>query len=457
MFIKRLAIFFVFVFFTGAATVSAAPPDFVRIADKAASAVVNISAVKLVDPAQKLSEDSPLHEFFERFFGGVPRPREQKSLGSGFIWSEDGYIVTNNHVVAKAEQIKVNLQGGKETFDAEIVGQDSATDLALLKIEAEGLPTLNLKGSKEIQTGEWVLAIGNPFGLKYTVTAGIISAKGRVIGAGPYDDFLQTDASINPGNSGGPLLNLEGEVVGINTAIVAAGQGIGFAVPSSIVKEVVTQLKQYKRVKRGWLGITLQDIDEQMATALDLEEAAGALVASVQPQSPADRAGIRSGSVIKELNGQKIEDSREITRKIGDLPPGEEVSLTLWHEGKSQEVEVTLGDRGEALQEEAIQGPSQDEESGALGIQLKPLTMREAQSLGLESDQGLLVVNVHPQGLAAENGLERGDVILEANNMNVNQISEFKQALQKAEKKGVLLLHINRQGQKSFLTIPLKQ
>ena len=408
--IKRLVVLFVFVFFTGASSVSSAPPDFVQTADKAAPAVVNISAVKVVQASKKLSEDSPLHEFFERFFGGIPRPKEQKSLGSGMIWSPDGYIVTNNHVVANARQIKVNLQGGKKTYDAEIVGQDPATDLALLKIDADGLPTLKLKGSKEIQTGEWVLAIGNPFGLKYTVTAGIISAKGRVIGAGPYDDFLQTDASINPGNSGGPLLNVDGEVVGINTAIVATGQGIGFAVPSTMVKDVVTQLKRYKRVRRGWLGITLQDVDKQMATALGIEKAEGALVASVQPGSPAEKAGIRSGSVIKKLNGQKIEDSREITRKIGDLPPEETVSMTLWHEGKTKKVEVTLGDRGKALQKESAQ-QTRDDETEALGIQLKPLSMREAQSLGLKSDQGLLVVSVHPQGLAAENRLKQGDVI----------------------------------------------
>ncbi len=456
MTIKRLAILFVFVFFAGASSVSSAPPDFVQTADKAAPAVVNISAVKVVQASKKLSEDSPLHEFFERFFGGIPRPKEQKSLGSGMIWSPDGYIVTNNHVVANARQIKVNLQGGKKTYDAEIVGQDPATDLALLKIDADGLPTLKLKGSKEIQTGEWVLAIGNPFGLKYTVTAGIISAKGRVIGAGPYDDFLQTDASINPGNSGGPLLNVDGEVVGINTAIVATGQGIGFAVPSTIVKDVVTQLKKYKRVRRGWLGITLQDVDKQMATALGIEKAEGALVASVQPGSPAEKAGIRSGSVIKELNGQKIEDSREITRKIGDLPPGETVSMTLWHEGKSKKVEVTLGDRGKALQKESTQ-QTRDDETEALGIQLKPLSMREAQSLGLKSDQGLLVVSVHPQGLAAENGLKRGDVILKANDVSVDQIDEFKEALQKAKESGVLLLHVNRQGQKFYLTIPLKE
>ncbi|MCF8039435.1 MAG: DegQ family serine endoprotease [Desulfohalobiaceae bacterium] len=456
MTIKRLVVLFVFIFFTGASSVSSAPPDFVQTADKAAPAVVNISAVKVVQASKKLSEDSPLHEFFERFFGGIPRPKEQKSLGSGMIWSPDGYIVTNNHVVANARQIKVNLQGGKKTYDAEIVGQDPATDLALLKIDADGLPTLKLKGSKEIQTGEWVLAIGNPFGLKYTVTAGIISAKGRVIGAGPYDDFLQTDASINPGNSGGPLLNVDGEVVGINTAIVATGQGIGFAVPSTIVKDVVTQLKKYKRVRRGWLGITLQDVDKQMATALGIEKAEGALVASVQPGSPAEKAGIRSGSVIKELNGQKIEDSREITRKIGDLPPGETVSMTLWHDGKSKKVEVTLGDRGKALQKESTQ-QTPDDETEALGIQLKPLSMREAQSLGLKSDQGLLVVSVHPQGLAAENGLKRGDVILKANDVSVDQIDEFKEALQKAKESGVLLLHVNRQGQKFFLTIPLKQ
>ncbi len=455
---KRLLILITLIVFSGFSAAEGAPPDFSDVADKAAPAVVNISAVKMVDPAKQLSKDSPLHEFFEKFFGGMPQPRKQKSLGSGMIWSSDGYIVTNNHVISNAEKIKVNLQGQEEPYDAEVIGQDPATDLALLKIEAENLPTLNLKGSDEIDTGDWVVAIGNPFGLKYTVTAGILSAKSRVIGAGPYDDFLQTDASINPGNSGGPLLNLDAEVVGINTAIVAAGQGIGFAVPSTLVKEVVTQLKKYQRVKRGWLGITIQDVSQQMATALGMDEPKGALVASVQPESPAAQAGITSGSVIVKLNGKPIEDGRELTRKIGELPPEETVEITLWAQGKTETVQVTLGDRGREMDEQESQESVEDDEGLALGIALKPLTMRDAQSLGLQSDQGLLVVKIHPNGLAAENGLKRGDVILKANGMAVDQIEDFKEALQRAkEESGVLMLHINRQGQKSFLTIPLEE
>ena len=456
---KRLLILITLIVFSGFSAAEGAPPDFTDVADKAAPAVVNISAVKVVDPAEKLSQDSPMYKFFERFFGGVPRPQKQKSLGSGMIWSSDGYIVTNNHVVSKAEKIKVNIHGRKDSFDAEVVGQDPATDLALLKIEADNLSTLTLKGSDTIDIGEWVVAIGNPFGLQYTVTAGILSAKGRVIGAGPYDDFLQTDASINPGNSGGPLLNTHGQVVGINTAIVAAGQGIGFAVPSSIVKDVVTQLKKYQRVRRGWLGITLQNVDEQIAKAMGMEQARGALVASVQPGSPADQAGINSGSVVLKLNGRPIEDGGDLTRKIGDLRPGETVSMTLLHNGETREVQVTLGDRGKAMQTE--QGPQksmEDQDGATLGFALKPLSMSDARTLGLQSDQGLLVVKVDPQGLAAKNGIKPGDVILKANGESVDAIQDFKEILQKVrETSNVLLLHINRKGQKRFLTIPLEQ
>ncbi len=455
---KRVFILAALIVLSGVSLAESAPPDFTDVADKAAPAVVNISAVKMATPGKQLSEDSPLHEFFERFFGGVPKPRKRKSLGSGMIWSSDGYIVTNNHVVSQAEKIKVNIQGREDPYDAEVVGQDPATDLALLKIDAENLPTLALKGSDAIDIGEWVVAIGNPFGLKYTVTAGILSAKGRVIGAGPYDDFLQTDASINPGNSGGPLLNTKAEVVGINTAIVAAGQGIGFAVPSSLVKDVVIQLKKYQHVKRGWLGITLQDVDEQMAQAMGLDKATGALVASVQSGSPADQAGITSGSVILKLKGEDIADSRELTKKIGDLPPKQKVNMTLWDQGQTRQVQVTLGNRGQEMDEQRTQKSMKDEEDMALGIGLKPLSMREAQSLGLQSDQGLLVVKVHPEGLAAENGLKRGDVILKANGAAVDSIEEFKQALRDAKKEsGVLMLQVNRQGQKSFLTIPLQE
>jgi serine protease Do len=434
-------------------------PDFTSIAEKAGKAVVNISTVKLVDPSQGMAQgrQNPMEEFFERFFGGIPKPRKQRSLGSGFIISADGTIVTNYHVIANAQEIKVNLQNREESFDAEVMGKDPATDLALLRIEAEDLPVLEMGDSENIQPGEWVVAIGNPFGLKHTVTSGIISAKGRVIGAGPYDDFLQTDASINPGNSGGPLLNMDGDVVGINTAIVAAGEGIGFAVPTSMAREVIAQLKKYQRVKRGWLGITVQDVTREVARALDLQEPRGGLVASVQPGGPAARAGLTSGDVILEVNGQPVEDGSELTRTIGRLEPGAEASLTVWRKGAQQTFEVTLGDRGKQTQAGQPSIEQDKEQEAKLGVKLKPLTEREARALGLESAEGLLVAGVMPDSLAARHGIKPGDVILKANGRSTTSVETFRDVVLEAmDTKGVLMLHINRRGTKLFVTIPME-
>jgi serine protease Do len=435
-------------------------PDFTSIAEKAGKAVVNISTVKLVGSSQGMTQgrQNPMEEFFERFFGGIPKPRKQRSLGSGFIISTDGIIVTNYHVIANAQEIKVNLQNREESFDAEVVGKDPATDLALLRIEAEDLPVLEMGDSENIQPGEWVVAIGNPFGLKHTVTSGIISAKGRVIGAGPYDDFLQTDASINPGNSGGPLLNMDGEVVGINTAIVAAGEGIGFAVPTSMAREIIAQLKKYQRVKRGWLGITVQDVTQEVARALDLKEPRGGLVASVQPGGPADRAGLTSGDVILEVNGQPVEDGGELTRTIGRLQPGVEASLTVWRKGAQQTFEVTLGDRGEQTQAAQPSREQDKEQEAKLGVKLKPLTEREARALGLENAEGLLVAGVLPDSMAARHGIKPGDVILKANGQPTTSIETFRDVVLEAMgTEGVLMLHINRRGTKLFVTMPMEK
>jgi len=434
-------------------------PDFTSVAEEAGQAVVNISTVKLVGPSQRMSRgrQSPMEEFFERFFGSVPKPRKQRSLGSGFVISSDGTIVTNYHVIANAQEIKVNLQNRQESFDAEVVGSDPATDLALLRIDAQNLPVLEMADSENLQTGEWVVAIGNPFGLKHTVTSGIISAKGRVIGAGPYDDFLQTDASINPGNSGGPLLNMDGEVVGINTAIVAAGEGIGFAVPTSMARDVIAQLKRYQRVKRGWLGITIQDVTPEVARALDMKEPRGGLVASVQPGGPADRAGLTSGDVILEVNGQPVEDGSELTRTIGRLQPGSEARLAVWRKGAQQTFEVTLGDRGKQTRTAQPSMEQDKEQEAKLGVKLKPLTEREARALQLESAEGLLVAGVMPDSLAARHGIKPGDVILRANGQSATSIKTFREVVLEAmDTKGVLMLHINRRGTKLFVTIPME-
>ena len=435
----------------------AAGPQISQLAEKASPAVVNISTVKKIDVSERLQrffspfpEGHPFNRFFEPF-QGMPQKKKTHSLGSGFIISADGYIVTNHHVVAKAEEIQVSLQDSEKSYTAEVIGTDQETDLALLKIEAErDLPTLDFGSSEDMAPGEWVVAIGNPFGLSHTVTAGIISAKGRSIrAAGPYTDFLQTDASINPGNSGGPLLNMQGKVIGINTAIVPQGQGIGFAIPSDMAQNIISELKKHKEVRRGWLGVTIQDVDKNTAKALGLPEEKGALVASVQKGDPADKAGIKSGDVILKVNGQSIEDSRELSQIIGQLKPGAKVAIQIWRQGETKDVQVTLGQKQGAV---ATAKPSKLQEQLAkeLGIVLRPLREQEARALGLEKAAGLLVTDSKVEGL------REGDVILQANGKPVNSLSQMAGLVKEAQDKGVVLLHIYRQGHNLFQAIPLQ-
>ena len=313
-------LFLALLMFSWTALAAAQPPDFVSLAEQLKPAVVNIGTAKTVKPRTP-SYPGPqgphgdmFEEFFERFFRNAPQsPRKERSLGSGFIISQDGYILTNDHVVDGADEIKVKLSDGRE-FTGEIRGLDPKLDLALIKIDAgEDLPVARLGDSEAIKVGEWVMAIGNPFGLEQTVTVGIVSAKGRVIGAGPYDDFIQTDASINPGNSGGPLFNMRGEVVGINTAIVAQGQGIGFAIPVNMAKQIIPQLRDEGRVTRGWLGVTVQALNKELADSFGLDSTHGALVNEVIEDSPADKAGLKRGDIIVEYDGTRVDE-------LNDLP-----------------------------------------------------------------------------------------------------------------------------------------
>ena len=463
---------FLFLFVASAAT-AAQLPDFTDLAESSGRAVVNISTVKIVKSQPNMQPffqgprgQHPFGDFFdqfERFFGDQGRrmPREQRSLGSGFVMSADGYIVTNNHVVEGADSIKVNLRAdgnGEVSYDAEIVGTDKETDLALLKIKAKvSLPYLSFGDSDALKVGQWVMAIGNPFGLDHTVTAGIVSAKGRTIGAGPYDNFIQTDASINPGNSGGPLINLDGQVIGINTAIIASGQGIGFAIPSRLARQVIDQLKEYKTVKRGWLGVSIQDVDANSAKALDLKEARGALVSSVTPGDPADKAGIVAGDVIIALDDVAVQDAGDLTRKIGDLLPGQKVQVTVWRKGKSLKLNMVLGERNADKVAQARPGaaPETPEES-ALGLSVRPVTESEAKALELDRAAGLLVVEIAEGSLAERNGLAAGDVILEANGRPVNTPKDLREVIEgDAKEKGVVMMLIKRQGRNAFRTIPL--
>ena len=358
-------------------------PDFRDLAKNSSPAVVNVSTERereQMTPGQffgNMMPGSPFEDFFnqfDQFFGerGFPAPRKERSLGSGFIISSDGYIVTNNHVVEKSDKISVNLEGqdGKSnSYDAAIIGTDPDTDLALIKIEPKtALPVLTFGDSDKLEVGEWVIAIGNPFGLDHSVTAGIISAKGRNIQAGPFDSFLQTDASINPGNSGGPLINQTGEVVGINTAIIASGQGIGFAIPSNMAKTVIEQLRANKHVSRGWIGVRIQAVDENTAKAMGLEEARGALVGEVFADGPAEKAGLKSGDIILSVNDEAVKDNAALLQKIASLTPGDKVALSIWREGKTITANLVLGERGSESYLADAGGGSRSDGAGAASV-----------------------------------------------------------------------------------------
>jgi serine protease Do len=413
-------------------------PIFADLAEQLTQAVVNISTTQAAQGERRRSprapspqpfgERDPFGELFERFFGGVGPDHEPRrsSLGSGVLINKDGHILTNNHVVENATDIKVSLSD-KEEFNAKVIGRDPSTDVALIKIDARrDLPVAPLGNSDALQVGEWVMAIGHPFGLGHTVTVGITSAKGRIIGAGPYDDFIQTDASINPGNSGGPLFNMNGEVVGINTAIVAAGQGIGFAIPVNLAKDVLTQLHTQGRVTRGWLGVQVQRVTPELAKSFGLEDARGAIVADVQPKSPAQRAGIQRGDVIVEFGGRKVEGMNELPRLVANTPPHTEVAVKLMRGGREQVVRLKV-DEMRAEQQRASAMAEAPE--SALGLAVQELTPDLSRSLGLVGVQGVVVAGVEDGGPASEVGMRPGDVIVEVNQQRVMNLQEYRTAL----------------------------
>lgn len=463
--VHALAMTLALVFCT-AQLASAALPEFSELAQKAGSAVVNINTVKTIKQNQQMQEffrfhkrGTPLDDFFdqfERYFNRPnQRPRKERSLGSGFIISQDGFIVTNNHVIAGADEVSITLQGAEKTLPAKIIGRDPETDLALLKVTtSQKLKTLRFGSSKDAKVGQWVMAIGNPFGLDHSVTAGIISAKGRIIGSGPFDDFIQTDASINPGNSGGPLLNLNGEVIGINTAIVASGQGIGFAIPSDLAKRVIDQLKSNKKVSRGWIGVTIQNMDENTAKALDLKQKRGALIASVIDGEPAAKAGMKAGDVVIKVEGQPIKDASALLKSIASYKPGERVGVTVWRNGSEKDLKIKLGERKTQQAMAGLNQKSQPEST--IGLRLRTPNKEEARALGLDKPQGLLIIGVQQNSAAETAGLRPGDVILQANQKAVNSVKTFDAILTgEAQKKGVVLLLIQRQGRTLFMSIAL--
>jgi serine protease Do len=434
------------------------PGNFSQIADQVRAGVVNIQVRKKVSNAEfpssrgnPFGDRNPFGEFFGPFGGNQPE-RKSQGVGTGCIISQDGYILTNNHVVEGADQIKVKRSDGKE-FDGRIIGRDPKTDLALVKIDgASGLKPLKLGDSEALKVGNWVVAVGSPFGLEQTVTAGIVSAKGRVIGSGPYDNFIQTDASINPGNSGGPLINMQAEVVGINTAIIASGQGIGFAIPINMAKEIVPQLQKTGHVTRGLLGVNIQDLTPELAKSFGLKDTQGALVANVVPDGPAGKAGILQGDVVVKFHGQQVMAAKDLSRIVAGTPVGETVAVQVIREGKTVDLQAKVGE----MEEENETAAEKDASHKTLGISVQNLTPQIAGKLGLKDTAGIVVTNVAPGSAAAEAMIRTGDVIKAINRKPVKNVDDFKQKIDKTKAGDTLLLLIAREQNSLFVTITLK-
>jgi len=436
---------------------SPALPQFADLAAKLTPAVVNISTAKTIKhPGLPFGKPGdPRNEFFEEFFRHYfgnqlpPTQRQERALGTGFIISADGYILTNNHVVDGADQVKIRLADGR-TFDGHIKGSDEKLDLALLKIDAKGkLPFAPLGDSSHLRVGDWVLAIGNPFGLGHTVTAGIISATGRVIGAGPYDDFIQTDASINPGNSGGPLINTNGEVIGINTAIIARGQGIGFAIPINVAHNVLQQLKVSGKVTRGWLGVQIQAVTDDLATSFGLKEPTGALVTDVVPGSPAAKAKLQRGDIILRVDGVEVKDHHELARMIADKAVGQKVKLQIFRNRHTRSVQVVIGRMGDKSNRPSIPASSQDK----LGMTVAPIPADMAQSLGIADGKGVIIDSITANSPAADSNLQRGDIVLEINGITIDSLKQYRHIIDKLSKGSTIRLLIQRQGSLLYTTL----
>jgi serine protease Do len=435
------------------------PGSFSDLSERVKPAVVNISTTKtykgknLGNPFGRAPfNDYFGDDFFNRFFGDVPEHSiKQRSLGSGFIISDDGYIFTNNHVVENTDKILVKISDGKE-YEAKIIGTDSKTDIALIKIKPDNnLPIVEIGDSDTLRVGEWVIAIGNPFGLEQTVTAGIVSAKGRVIGAGTYDNFIQTDASINPGNSGGPLFNMQGKVIGINTAIVAQGQGIGFAIPINMAKSILADLKTKGKVTRGWLGISIQDITEDIAKSMSYKSKNGVLVTDVFKDDPADKAGIKVGDIITEINGKAIKDTHDLLLTTASLHVGEKATIKIIRDSKAISFSITVAERKDKPEIALTKGTS-----GYFGINVQEITKDLAKQLGISHNAGLIVTNVE-EGSPADNvGIQQHDIIIQVNKVRVSSLKQYTAEMTKAaEKKNVVLL-IKRGNSNFFVALNLE-
>ena len=449
----------------------ARPESFADLADKVSPAVVNITTSTVVEsgsgPMPQIPEGSPFEDFFEQFRDRMPdneRSRRSSALGSGFVISEDGLVVTNNHVIEQADQIEVEFFNG-DTLAATVIGTDPKTDIALLKVKTdEPLPFVSFGDSDTARVGDWVLAMGNPLGQGFSLSAGIVSARNRAL-SGTYDDYIQTDAAINRGNSGGPLFNLDGEVVGVNTAILSptgGSIGIGFSMAANVVERVVDQLEQYGETRRGWLGVRIQDVTDDVAEAMGLEKAAGALVTDV-PEGPAAEAGMKSGDVIVSFDGHEVADTRELVRRVGNTEVGKTVRVIVNREGKTQTLKVELGRREEA--EGAVPAAQTGDESEApsemsmFGLKIQPLDNELRRQLELESDaEGLVITDVDELSSAYEKGVRAGDVITEAGQRKVTTIEGFEDRVAEAREAGrkSLLLLVRRAGEPRFVALSLE-
>ncbi|MEK9662025.1 MAG: DegQ family serine endoprotease [Alphaproteobacteria bacterium] len=454
---------------SGAASAALPAEGFADLVEKVSPAVVNISTTQKVaaapggegGDAMPFPKGSPFEDFFrnfgDRYNQSAPQQAPAQALGSGFIVDADGYVVTNNHVIEQASKVRVNLSDGR-SFDARVIGTDPKTDLALLRIKADkDLPYVSFGDSDAVRVGHPVVAVGNPFGLGGTVTAGIVSARGRNINAGPYDDFLQTDAAINRGNSGGPMFNADGEVIGINTAIFSptgGSVGIGFAIPSNLAGDVIAQIKEHGSVERGWLGVQIQPVTPEIAEALGLDEAHGALVAAVTPDSPAAEAGLERGDVIVGFDGREVGDMQDLPRMVAAVRAGTEVEVAIRRDGDTLERDVTIG---KLAADKVAMAPARDSDetrSEKLGATLSALTDEARQALGLAEDvEGVVVTGVDPQGPAAEKGLRPGDVIEQVDGRKVGKPADVTAAVEDRKSEKAVLLLVNREGNALFVGI----
>ena len=448
--------------------------SYADVVDKTSPAVVRIDAERKAknQPQQFDFGDSPLKDLIPPQFRQQQqqqRPLIERGLGSGVMVSADGTVLTNHHVIDGADKITVTMDNNK-VYDAKVIGSDAPSDLAVLKIEAENLPFLSLGNSDNVRTGDIVLAIGNPLGIGKTVTAGIISAKGRRTGLsdGSFEDFLQTDAPINRGNSGGALVNLTGELIGVNSQIISGSQdggniGIGFSIPSNMAKSVMEQLLKDGKVHRGMLGVNIQNVTEAVAKSLDLKEAKGVLVSNVTAGSAAEKAGIKRGDIITAINGETIEDSNILRNKVAGTLPGTDIKVTVSRDGKQQDFTAKLdefkvpGAKTENSGSEDEENPEPQKESGKLGLNLEPVSPQIARQLQLPPDsEGMVVLDVDPSGASAEEGIQRGDVIMEINKQPVKTLDDVQTALNKSGSRPILLL-VWRRGTTVYLTVTPKQ